>query len=198
MIYAANSVDDAVTDAAVDLRVPVLTDLAFVVTAVGNTVVLALVVTIAAAGLAMRGHRDEAILVAAGSIGGYVLMVGIKQLVARSRPPLPDRLFAIDTYSFPSGHAMISMVVFGLLAVAAHRSSSWVCAHPLVLLLAPAASIAIGCTRVYLGVHWASDVVAGWVLGALWVMLCAWISRRFATRGRGHGRIPPRAARPAR
>lgn len=198
VILDANPIDRAITDAVVDARNPYATDLALVVTAFGSTVVLALVMIAASVGLVSRGHRPEALLVAAGSVGGYTLMVGIKHLVARPRPPVADRLLTIDTFSFPSGHAMSSMVVFGLLAVAAHCCSPWVRAHPLVLVIAPLASVAIGCTRVYLGVHWTTDVLAGWVLGALWVMLCAWLSRRWSERRQRHRRIRPRTARPAR
>ncbi|MEE4025611.1 phosphatase PAP2 family protein [Gordonia sp. PKS22-38] len=180
MLLDPNPMDRSITDAVIDHRSPFATDLAQIITATGNTLVLAVLATLVVISLAVRGWRAEAVMVGVGSILGYAVMVSLKQLFGRPRPPVSDRLLDIETYSFPSGHAMMSMVVFGLIAVAAHRTSSWVRAHPVVLVLAPLWSIAIGCTRVYLGVHWATDVIAGWVIGAVWVALCAWLCGRWA------------------
>ncbi|GAA3723366.1 phosphatase PAP2 family protein [Gordonia hankookensis] len=194
MFLSPNGVDRTITDAVVDLRTEVLTDIALVATATGNTLVLTTVVVVVVLGLVGIRAFPEAILVGAGSFAGYLLMVGLKHLFARPRPPIADRLLDIDTYSFPSGHAMMSTVVFGLLAVAAYRLSAWVRAHPAVLLIAPIWAIAIGCSRVYLGVHWTTDVLAGWLIGAAWVAGCAWLCARWAAtpqRQRTAGRPEP-------
>ncbi|NDZ96284.1 phosphatase PAP2 family protein [Streptomyces sp. SID6673] len=194
MFLSPNGVDRTITDSVVDLRTEVLTDIALVVTATGNTLVLTTVVVVVVLGLVGVRAVPEAILVGAGSFAGYLLMVGLKHLFARPRPPIADRLLDIDTYSFPSGHAMMSTVVFGLLAVAAYRLSAWVRAHPAVLLIASIWAIAIGCSRVYLGVHWTTDVLAGWLIGAVWVAGCAWLCARWAAtpqRQRTAGRPEP-------
>ncbi|AZG45588.1 phosphatase PAP2 family protein [Gordonia insulae] len=194
MFLSPNGFDRAITDTVVDGRTGLLTDLALVITATGNTLVLSTIVVMVCIGLAVYRAYPEAILVGAGSLVGYLLMVGLKHLFARPRPPTVDRLLDIDTYSFPSGHAMMSTIVFGLLAVAAFRLSAWVRAHPIVLLLAPAGAIAIGCTRVYLGVHWTTDVLAGWLIGAVWVAGCAWLCARRAPMPRRQ-RLADRAQR---
>ncbi|WAC54331.1 phosphatase PAP2 family protein [Gordonia sp. SL306] len=180
MFLSPNGVDRTITDAVVDVRTDLLTDIALVVTATGNTLVLTTVVVVVVLGLVGNHAFPEAILVGAGSFAGYLLMVGLKHLFARPRPPIADRLLDIDTYSFPSGHAMMSTIVFGLLAVAAYRLSAWVRDHPVVLLIAPIWAIAIGGTRVYLGVHWTTDVLAGWLIGAVWVAACAWLCAHWA------------------
>ncbi|MGC4962653.1 phosphatase PAP2 family protein [Gordonia sp. DT218] len=180
MFLSPNGVDRAITDAVVDARTDVVTDIALVVTATGNTLVLTTVVVVVVLGLVAIRAYPEAVLVGAGSAVGYLAMVGLKHLFGRPRPPTVDRLLDIDTYSFPSGHAMMSTIVFGLLAAAAFRLSAWVRAHRFVLAIAPIWAIAIGCSRVYLGVHWTTDVLAGWLIGAAWVAGCVWLCAHWA------------------
>ncbi|MFW0795934.1 phosphatase PAP2 family protein [Gordonia sp. CPCC 205515] len=172
--------DRAVTDRVVAGRTELGETIAHAITVTGNTVVLTVAVVAVTVFLLVRRAYPEAVLVSVGSLLGLFLMVGLKNIFGRSRPPVHDRLIDIDTYSFPSGHAMMSMIVFGLFAVAAYRLSNWVRGHPWVLAIAPLWSIAIGCTRVYLGVHWTTDVLAGWIVGALWVAVCAAVLARVA------------------
>ena len=107
-------------------------------------------------------------------------MVVLKDVFGRERPPIPPRLVVISSESFPSGHALNSMVVLGTFGVAAYALTGrrW----PLVAALA--GSLAIGLSRVYLAAHWLLDVLAGWVIGAvvaaagLLVLLSAMIGTR--------------------
>ncbi|GAC68311.1 phosphatase PAP2 family protein [Gordonia soli] len=173
MELTSGDFDRSITDWVVEHRTAPAEAIAHAVTITGNTVVLTAVVVVATIALAIRGHRAEAMLVGAGSLVGYLLMLGTKALFQRDRPPVRDRLIDIDTFSFPSGHAMMSTVVLGLIAVAAYRISTWVHDHPAVLLLAPVWAVLVGISRVVLGVHWTTDVIAGWVIGAVWVVVCA-------------------------
>ncbi|MGV9823997.1 MULTISPECIES: phosphatase PAP2 family protein [unclassified Gordonia (in: high G+C Gram-positive bacteria)] len=182
MIVPIVGADRAVTDWVVDHRAEPWTTLAHVGTLLGNTVTLAVVVAVVAVALGIRRHRVESVFLVVGSLVGYGLMVALKHLVARARPPRDDRLLHIETYSFPSGHAMMTMVVFGLLAVVAYRLVDGVREHPWWLALAPVLSVFVGLTRIYLGVHWMTDVIAGWVLGALFVALCAAVPARWWPR----------------
>ena len=102
----------------------------------------------------------------------------LKQLFGRERPPLADRLIDVDSLSFPSGHAMMSTAIYGLTAAICYRLYAWVRENPLILLIAPALVLVIGMSRVYLGVHWASDVIFGWVLGLLWLGVCLVMHRQ--------------------
>lgn len=194
MLLSPSDFDQSIADAVVDARTDAMTTVAQIVTVTGNTLFLVAVATVAVLVLAVRHAYPEAVLVAAGSAIGYALMVGLKHVVARPRPPVADRLIDIDTFSFPSGHAMMSMIVYCLLGAALYRTVPWVRAHAAVLVLAPLWSVAVGCTRVYLGVHWTTDVIAGWLIGAAWVVLCLWLCRRWAPRAtaaRPAGRIEP-------
>ncbi|WHU47995.1 phosphatase PAP2 family protein [Gordonia sp. L191] len=178
-------IDDDVTNWMVEGRSQPWIGVAHVVTFFGNSLTMTVICTVVVVWLMIRRHVDEAVLLTVGSLVGAAVMVTFKHVVARSRPPVTDRLLHIESYSFPSGHAMMSMVVFCLLAVVAYRLSPWVRGHRWVLLAAPALSFAIGVTRVYLGVHWTTDVLAGWACGALWVLLCVWASTRVTVRRNG-------------
>lgn len=155
--------------------------LSHVITVFGNTLTLTIMVAAVVIGLVSRHHRDSALLVGLGCVSGYALMVTIKTIVGRTRPPEVDRLLQITTQSFPSGHAMMSTICYGLFGVAAWQVSAWVRSRRWVLIAVPVVVVAIGCSRIYLGVHWLTDVVAGWIFGSIWVVLCVFVWR-LATR----------------
>ena len=163
--------DQTVLDWIVPRRTPWLTDVVTAITHLGDTVVAVAITTVVTVLLLVRRRPVEAVTVAGAMIGGYLLMSGSKLVFARPRPPLPVRLVDEATYSFPSGHAMMSMVLVCVLGFAAVR----VLGARLPLLAAGLAlwTIAIGLSRVYLAAHWATDVLAGWTVGALWAAL--WI-----------------------
>ena len=96
----------------------------------------------------------------------------LKLIFARDRPPVALRLIDIDSHSFPSGHAMLSTIVYGLSVIILHRLYPWVRRHVGWLVVGPVLVVLIGVSRVYLGVHWISDVLFGWLFGAIWVALC--------------------------
>ncbi|MFT3899166.1 MAG: phosphatase PAP2 family protein [Gordonia sp. (in: high G+C Gram-positive bacteria)] len=150
----------------------------------GSTTVLTVIVVIATViFLAFRQWRTTLMLLL-GSISAYWLMRVLKHLFDRDRPPVEDRLAHAAFQSMPSGHAMMSTIVFGLIAVGLYRSSTWIRQHPDVLMLAPILTGAIGLSRVYLGVHWMTDVVVGWLFGVLWVALFAGLASVGADRTR--------------
>ena len=155
-----------------------------VVTTLGDTITMTLVAVAVTITLLVLRQTRSAVLVGAGSLIGYGLMVGLKHLFGRERPPAEARLLDIDTFSMPSGHAMMATIIYGLIAVAGHHSSSWVRAHRLVLLVAPVLAVAIGWSRVYLGVHWMTDVVAGWLLGVVFVASATYVVFRTDRLGR--------------
>ncbi|NJL84356.1 MAG: phosphatase PAP2 family protein [Chloroflexaceae bacterium] len=104
------------------------------------------------------------------TIGAVVLNTLLKDLFERSRPQLWERIIDVGQYSFPSGHAMISLVVYGFI-------SYWLIArYPIwrrqIVLLAIAVIAAIGFSRLYLGVHWPTDILAGYAAGSVWLLAC--------------------------
>lgn len=173
--------DGAVLGEVLDARTGGLTALAVVVTTVGSTVAMALLAALAAASQWRRGRRPEAALLLAAMAGGVLLFRGLKILIDRPRPPVAARLAAGANESLPSGHATMAMVVLGSLVVLGWAGRG----APGRLLMVSAALLwigAVGVTRVYLGVHWFSDVVAGWLVGAAWLAVCvavwSWWRRR--------------------
>lgn len=105
------------------------------------------------------------------AFGGTLLNLALKQIFAAPRPDLLPHLDLVNSYSFPSGHAAGNMVFFGALAMLGGRRSAYV-AMGLAIAL-------IGISRVWLSVHWPSDVLAGWIEGLGWLALCgAWLPAR--------------------
>ncbi|HSM83921.1 MAG TPA: phosphatase PAP2 family protein [Nodosilinea sp.] len=117
-----------------------------------------------------RRQRLMAKIFAITCMGGVVLSTGLKLLFGKPRPELWSQLITESTYSFPSGHALGSMVLYGFLAylLAQHFTRQrW-----LVYGLATVLIGAIGLSRLYLGVHWPTDVLAGYGIGYLWISGC--------------------------
>jgi undecaprenyl-diphosphatase len=143
-------------------------------TALGSVSVLSLGSLVALGGFLLMRRWASALLLALSVSGGMAISFGLKQWVDRARPDLAPHGDVVLTASFPSGHAMLSTVVgltLGALlaqSVGARRLKLYIMAVAVLL------SLMIGASRVYLGVHWPTDVLAGWSVGAAWVALC-WI-----------------------
>ncbi|AYV45196.1 phosphoesterase [Caulobacter flavus] len=152
------------------------------VTALGSVTVLTLLVVLALAVCASLRRWAEALVVVVGAVGGVGISQGLKHLFLRERPDLAYRAVEAANPSFPSGHAMLSAVVFLTLGALAARFAPKRRLKALALGSAVFLSVLVGLSRVYLGVHWASDVLAGWCVGAAWAMVCwlaAWGWARF-------------------
>ncbi len=129
----------------------------------------ALVAAVAALLLAKGRYRWAAYLVTTAALGG-LLNGALKHHYHRSRPDVAEAVYLAQGYSFPSGHAMGSVVVFGALTYLALRHFRDPELRAFSLSLAFCLVVAISASRVYLGVHWLSDISAGAVAGALWVV----------------------------
>jgi undecaprenyl-diphosphatase len=141
------------------------------VTALGSTTVLTMVVTLTACFLALRGRFRSALLVIAATTLGAFAVTLIKAMIARARPDLVGQLMEEASHSFPSGHAANSAIVYLTLATLLFPVvRGW---HMRGFVLAAAMLLVglIGVSRVYLGVHWPSDVLAGWAFGSCWALL---------------------------
>ncbi|WP_375381627.1 phosphatase PAP2 family protein [uncultured Sphingomonas sp.] len=140
------------------------------VTALGGPTVLTLVV-IAVTGLLLVVHRRRtAMLLLAATISGAALVALVKGHVGRARPEIVPHLVDATGRSFPSGHSTDSAVVYLTMAALAARLVTTRAARGYVVGLAVALVGAIGVSRVYLGVHWPSDVATGWSVGTLWAL----------------------------
>ncbi len=147
------------------------------ITAVGGTTVLTLLTFIAIGNLLAAGKVADAVFCAVTTGGGSILGKLLKNEFARPRPTIVPHFIDVSTTSFPSGHTVNATIV--LLALGAvfarstgdRRRAAYIMAAALLLILL------IGVSRVYLGVHYPSDVLAGWTVGGSWVLLCWSIAR---------------------
>ncbi|MEG8178260.1 phosphatase PAP2 family protein [Nocardia terpenica] len=142
----------------------------------GGTGAMAGVAAVVFAGLVWRRMWGRAGLVGVATAGAGVLVVGVKHVVGRSRPPVVDHLVVETNQSFPSGHSLGSIVVIGVLAALLVLGAGRTAVRVAIIAVAAIFVAAVGISRLYLGVHWPTDILGGWSLGGLWLVLClvAW------------------------
>jgi len=155
-------------------------------TALGGYPVLTLV-TLGVVGFCLlaRRWRDAGVVLAA-IVGGAVLSTLFKTGIGRGRPDVVPGLVEVMTASFPSGHATLSAVAYLTLGALVARMQTRRALRIYALSLGIAMTGLIGLTRVFLGVHWPTDVVAGWALGTGWATLCWLAADRMGGRGAAH------------
>jgi len=165
------------------------------ITALGGYPVIGLVVAIALAALAVSGQRAAILFLLGSIIGGSVVSTGLKLVFMRGRPDFVEHLDKTFSSSFPSAHAMVSMLAWLTLAAVLARFLHSDRMRALVIGAALLLSVLIGTSRVYLGVHWPSDVIAGWFAGLAWASGC-WLAAHYLTndphRRRGLGKSAER------
>jgi undecaprenyl-diphosphatase len=153
-------------------------------TALGGVGVLSLLTLASVGYLWLQGLHRAALFVLAAILSGLLLSLALKSGFDRPRPDLVPHGSMVYTSSFPSGHAMLSAVVYltggALLAVvhASHRVRIY------LIGCAVLATLLVGISRVYLGVHWPSDVLAGWAAGAAWAAACWLVAQWLQEQGR--------------
>ncbi len=147
------------------------------VTALGGTTLVVMVTLVAV--LAFAAHRKfaHAAVMGAAVLAAWASTDLTKLLYGRPRPDLVPHASYVYSHSFPSGHSSLAAAAYLTLAVLASSLTQRRSAKALAYLMAVAVLMAVGFSRVYLGVHWPSDVLAGWCLGAAWAM-AAWIALR--------------------
>jgi undecaprenyl-diphosphatase len=153
-------------------RAPAVTTLMTAVSTAGGTAVMAVLALIGAGLLWWMRRRAEAGMVIGAALGAGLLVTGFKHLYDRARPPAAHRLTIETNYALPSGHALGSIVVLGVLAAVAVLLSRRLAVQAGAVALAIAGIVTIGVSRLYLGVHWVTDVLTGWLLGGAWLALC--------------------------
>jgi undecaprenyl-diphosphatase len=147
---------------------PWLEEIALELTSLGGYPIIALLTLAVAGYLAIVARRWAAIYVLGSIGGGALLSTLLKVFFERPRPDIVEQLDVIHTASFPSGHAMVGTVTYLTLGALVVRFAGTRREAIYILSVVAFIAVTVGLTRVYLGVHWPSDVIAGWALGTSW------------------------------
>ncbi|HHW36214.1 MAG TPA: phosphatase PAP2 family protein [Bacillales bacterium] len=123
-------------------------------------------------------HRSELILFVAVMVGSNILYFLLKLYFHRARPDL-HRLIEVSGYSFPSGHATNACTLYGILAFLLWRHIRTRSGRTILIILSVMMIFTIGISRIYLGVHYPSDIVAGYFLSVLWLTTAIWFYQRY-------------------
>ncbi len=153
-----------------ELQTPVLDKVMLSFTFIGEPEVLLVICFCLGIWLLRQGQRSQATILVIAATGAVALNFLLKSLFGRARPMLWERVVDVGQYSFPSGHAMISMVVFGMIGyLLSTNYPQW---RGLIIGLTLTLVAGIGLSRLYLGVHWPTDIVAGYAAGIVWLVTC--------------------------
>jgi undecaprenyl-diphosphatase len=153
-------------------------------TALGSPTVLGLTVLVVTGYLFLHGLYRNGMFIFVASVGGWVLNWLLKAAFARSRPDIVPHLREVMSSSFPSGHALTSAAVYLTLGALLMRIADGRLAKYYCIAIAMLLTFLVGSSRVFLGVHYPTDVVAGWLIGLSWALLC-WIVERTLERRAG-------------
>lgn len=173
------SFDSAVISFIQGLESALLTDIMKFFTFIGSTVSVAVLAMIALFFLyIVLGHRSELILLAASVLGSNLLFITLKLFFQRARPDL-YRLIEVSGYSFPSGHATNACTLYGILAFLLWRHIPTRLGRTVLVISSIMIILTIGISRIYLGVHYPSDIIGGYCISAFWLTMLIWFYQHY-------------------
>ncbi|HWE47867.1 MAG TPA: phosphatase PAP2 family protein [Caulobacteraceae bacterium] len=153
-----------------------LPEMARDLSSLGSISVLVFVAAVVIGFALVRKRYGASTMIFIALAGGMVVVQALKQHFERERPPLAYHLEPVINASFPSGHAMLSAVFYLTLAVLLARVQQQKRMKVYVIAVAVVSTAMVGLTRIYLGVHWTTDVLAGWSVGCAWAVACWFLS----------------------
>ena len=162
---------------------PWLMEAAQDITVLGGRTMLIAVTLFVTGYLALERKYGAMWLVAVAAGGGGLISTVMKQLFGRGRPDVVSHLVAVTSPSFPSGHSMLAAILYLTLGALLARFAARRRTKVYLLTVALFATFVVGSSRVYLGVHYPSDVVAGWCAGLVWALICWLVARYLQYRG---------------
>jgi len=176
-----NAFDTAIMLAIRGIHYPLLDQAMMGTTFLGDPIVLFVFCLVLGVWLYKHHRRSAANTLAIAYIGALLLQFVLKQVFTRERPQFWEQFIKLRDYSFPSGHAVMSLVIYGLIAYI--LTGYFPYRQKLITSITVLLIIAIGFSRVYLGVHWLTDVIAGYAAGVVWLVACilslrVWRQRR--------------------
>jgi undecaprenyl-diphosphatase len=153
------------------------------VTALGSGTILTGAVIAACSWMLAAGRTRLFVLTLASAIGATIFSTVVKFTVARARPDTVEHMVSTATASFPSGHALLTAAIIlsigGLMAFAAKKPVE----RRVIMTASLVVTILVGASRVWLGVHWPIDVLAGWLFGSAWAAITLWLAKRIDRQG---------------
>ena len=175
--------DNAILHAVSRMRTPWLTSSAIDVTALGSITLVVLFSLFTLIVLLVLRDRLGAFQLLAASVGAGVLTLVTKDIIERNRPDVAQRLIAVSGFSYPSGHSLSTAALYLTIAMIASRYIKRSGVKAAIFLAVSVVVILVGASRVYLGVHYATDVASGITLGAAWALVLAGSFTFFGHRG---------------
>ena len=154
-------------------------------TALGGMGVLIFLTAATVGGYLLQGRYKTAALILVAVLGGLVIALLLKQSLDRPRPDLVPHGSYVYTKSFPSGHSMLSAITYLTLGSMIVRTRDHKATKIYVMVVSMLVTLLVGVSRIYLGVHWPTDVLAGWSAGASWALIC-WLAARWLQK---HGHV---------
>ena len=177
------SLDHTILLAVTRMRTPWLTSVAIDLTALGSITLVVLFSAFTLVVLLVLRDRLGAIQLLAASAGAGILTTVTKNFIERIRPEEAQQLIVVSGFSYPSGHSLSTSALYLTIAIIAGRHVQHSGAKAAIFLAVAAVLLMVGASRVYLGVHYATDVVSGISLGAAWALLLAGVFTFIGHRG---------------
>ncbi|AXI00460.1 PAP2 family protein [Sporosarcina sp. PTS2304] len=177
-LHTITSFDDPIIDVVQGMEAPWLTTIMKTFTTIGSTTIVVLLSLSALAILFWKKHRAQAVLLVSVIAGTGILNQVLKFIFKRERPDF-HRLIDIGGFSFPSGHTMMAFSLYTILAYIVWRNLQFTWSRTLVVIVAVFMTSMIAVSRIYLGVHFPSDIVGGVLASALWLISSIAMYHRF-------------------
>jgi undecaprenyl-diphosphatase len=170
-------------DPSMPIGPPLLAESARDLTALGGVAVLVLLIGVVIVFLALERKYRALVLILVASVGGLLLSTLLKHVIQRQRPSVVPHLSIVMSSSFPSGHSILAAVVYLTLGVLLGQTVKSRSTRVFCIVVAFFLAILVGLSRIFLGVHYPTDVLAGWMAGLVWSVLCLFVAKHLQRRG---------------